>query len=79
MFIIFVIHIKLTYLEQGALSILMRYTNFVVTTHVCWHTMYDIVRLFYFYLVKKLLIAGACPDSSNEDGLTVLHQVLICV
>jgi len=25
--------------------------------------------------VKKLLNAGANPDCSNEDGLTVLHQV----
>jgi len=36
--------------------------------HVC-------LLLFYF-LVKNLLNAGAYPDCSNEDGLTVLHQVL---
>jgi len=39
------------------------------------------INYFYYnatyvcYSVKNLLNAGACPDCSNEDGLTVLHQV----
>jgi len=32
-------------------------------------------HLFCVFLVRKLLNAGANPDCSNEDGLTVLHQV----
>jgi len=36
--------------------------------------------LCYFLVVRKLLNAGTSPDCSNEDGLTVLHQVcdLVC-
>jgi len=31
--------------------------------------------VFRLFAVKNLLNAGASPDCSNEDGLTVLHQV----
>jgi protein phosphatase 1 regulatory subunit 16A len=27
--------------------------------------------------VRRLLEAGVSPDSTNEDGLTALHQVII--
>ena len=30
---------------------------------------------FGFYLVRRLLTIGVNPDSTNEDGLTALHQV----
>lgn len=30
---------------------------------------------FFFLSVRKLLEKGVNPDTSNEDGLTALHQV----
>lgn len=29
------------------------------------------------FLVERLLLEGATPNSHNEDGLTPLHQVLV--
>ena len=30
---------------------------------------------FYNFTVRRLLESGVSPDSTNEDGLTALHQV----
>jgi len=47
-----------------------------LTTVYFWWMVYDsVLCCFVCILVKKLFNAGASPDCSNEDGLTVLHQV----
>jgi hypothetical protein len=35
-----------------------------------------LLNLFSF-AVRRLLMKGVSPDSTNEDGLTALHQVCV--
>jgi hypothetical protein len=53
-----------------------------ITTTVRTSKTYILMGLFslcvdysFFFTVRRLLIKGVSPDSTNEDGLTALHQV----
>ena len=42
--------------------------------HFAYH-LRNLISTKYSITVKALLEAGVSPDSTNEDGLTALHQV----
>lgn len=49
-----------------------------LTLHDLQHSLYFMIKTFFWFfvcLVRRLLMKGVNPDSTNEDGLTALHQV----
>ena len=47
---------------------------FILELFVLYHVQ-NLISTKYSIIVKALLEAGVSPDSTNEDGLTALHQV----